>query len=81
MMSFMNKEQLNEMATGINEIIEDINPDNPLEIIGFANSLINMGNHLLNQTSTRLLSQAYSSEELELIQKDLKNKQEQILKK
>ena len=49
MISFMNKEQLNEMATGINEIINDINPDNPLEIIGFANSLINMGNHLLNQ--------------------------------
>ena len=74
---YINQKELSEFYTQLGTIIEGLDSTNPFEVIGFANSLVNMGNHLLSQSNSKLIAKAYSKEELEEFRENIeKIKQE-----
>lgn len=69
---FLTDEELYDFHKSLGKIIQELDPDNPFEVIGFANSLINMGNHYLNQANSKLIANAYTLEELTKLKKNIK---------
>ena len=76
-MEYISQEELSNFHSQLGEIIKELDAENPFEVVGFANSLIGMGNHLLTQSNSKLILQAYSTEELmEFREKIQENKEE-----
>ena len=73
---YLTAEELDDFYKSLGEILKRVDKENPFEVIGFANSLINMGNHFLNQTNSKLIASAYSVEELEEFKKNIKKPEE-----
>lgn len=69
---YLTKEELNDFHQSLGGIIKDLDTTNPFEVIGLANSLINIGNHFLNQTHTKLIAKAYPLDELDEFKKNIK---------
>jgi len=75
---YLTTEELDDFHQSLGEIIKGLDKNNPFEVIGFANSLINMGNHYLNQTNSKLISNAYSIDELNEFKKNIKKPKEAL---
>ena len=73
-MQFTNPEELKEFHKELGVIIENLNVENPLDTISFAYSLINMGTHLINQSSSKLITKAFSRKEVMKLNKDLETR-------
>lgn len=73
---YLTKEELDDFYKSLGEIIKGLDKNNPFEAIGFANSLINMGNHYLNQATTKLIANAYPTQDLEEFKKNIQKPQE-----
>lgn len=71
-MEYISQEELSNFHSQLGEIIKELDTENPFEVVGFANSLIGMGNHLLTQSNSKLILQAYSTEELEKYKEKIK---------
>ncbi|WP_405287637.1 hypothetical protein [Methanobrevibacter sp.] len=69
---YITPEELEDFQKSLGEIIKGLDTTNPFEIIGFANSLTNMGNHYLNQITTKLIVKAYTLDELDQFKKNIK---------
>ena len=70
-LKYVTQKELSEFYTQLGTIIEGLDPTNPFEVIGFANSLVNMGNHLLSQSNSKLIAKAYSKDELEQFKENI----------
>ena len=51
-MTYINKKELKNIDKSIHEMINDVDPDNPYNVVAFANTLIQIGNGILNKTSS-----------------------------
>lgn len=66
-MTYINKKELKNIEKSIHEMIKDVDPDNPYNVVAFANTLIQIGNGVLNKTSSQLITRAYTHDELKKI--------------
>lgn len=66
-MTYMNKKELKNIEKSIISMMDDVDVDNPYNMIAFANTLIQIGNTVLNKTVSQLISRAYTHEELKKI--------------
>lgn len=66
-MTYINKKELKHIEKSIHEMIKDVDPDNPYNVVAFANTLIQIGNGVLNKTSSQLITRAYTHDELKKI--------------
>lgn len=73
---YITAEDIDEFYTSLGVIIKQLDRENPFEVIGFANSLINMGHHYLNQANSKLIAHAYPVDELKEFKKNIKKPEE-----
>ena len=66
-MTYINKKELKNIENSIHSMVSDVDPDNPYKVMAFANTLIQIGNGVLNKTSSQLIKQAYTHDELKKI--------------
>lgn len=71
-MTYINKKELKNIDKSIHEMINDVDPDNPYNVVAFANTLIQIGNGILNKTSSQLITRAYTHTELKKINPKLR---------
>lgn len=64
----MNQKELNQFKKDLMEITNELNTDNPLQVIAFANSLKKMGDQIIDNMYIDLITEAYSQEEIEKFQ-------------
>ena len=69
---YITSKELDEFYTQLGTIIKGLDTTNPFEVVGFANSLVNMGNHLLGQSNAKLIGKAYPKRELEKYKEKIK---------
>lgn len=69
---YITSKELKDFYNQLGVIIEELDTTNPFEVIGFANSLVSMGNQLLSQSNAKLISKAYSKHELEKYKEKIK---------
>lgn len=67
-MEYMNQKELNQFKKDLMEITNELNTDNPLQVIAFANSLKKMGDQIIDNMYIDLITEAYSQEEIEKFQ-------------
>lgn len=77
-LEYITQKELSNFHSQLGEIIKELDTTNPFEVVGFANSLINMGNHLLTQSNSKLILQAYSTEELTKFRQDIQENKEEL---
>ncbi|WP_295603067.1 hypothetical protein [uncultured Methanobrevibacter sp.] len=73
---YIDKKELEEFYTDLHKIIEDVEEENPLKILSFANSLVQYGNKLINDTYIKLVAQGYDKKEFDAFLKTMVNKEE-----
>lgn len=67
-MEYMNQKELNQFKKDLMEITNELNTDNPLQVIAFANSLKKMADQIIDNMYIDLIMEAYSQEEIEKFQ-------------
>ena len=67
-MEYMNQKELNRFKKDLMEITNELNTDNPLQVIAFANSLKKMADQIIDNMYIDLITEAYSQEEIEKFQ-------------
>lgn len=67
-MEYMNQKELNQFKKDLMEITNELNTDNPLQVIAFANSLKKMADQIIDNMYIDLITEAYSQEEIEKFQ-------------
>ena len=67
-MEYMNQKELNQFKKELIEITNELNTDNPLQVIAFANSLKKMADQIIDNMYIDLITEAYSQEEIEKFQ-------------
>ena len=66
-MNYINKNDLKTMEKSIQSMIKEVDTTNPLNMIAFANTLIQIGNDIMTKTTSQLITKAYTYEELKKI--------------
>lgn len=73
-MELISKDELKTFHNDLGEIIDKLDTKNPLDTISFANSLINMGTYLINQSSSKLIAKAFSKKEIRKMNAELEKR-------
>ena len=67
-MEYMNQNELNQFKKDLIEITNELNTDNPFQVIAFANSLKKMADQIIDNMYIDLITEAYSQDEIEKFQ-------------
>jgi len=73
-MELIQKKELKEFHEELGLIIDEVDTHNPIDVMGFATSLISMGRYLLTKNTSRLIAKTYSEKQIKKFQEDINNK-------
>lgn len=71
-MNLINPDELEQLKSDIVRIIDDVDCSNPLQVLGFAKTLMDVGQTYIIQTNQVLISHQYSPEQIQGFKEKLK---------